>query len=224
MRARKPGDSWSLAITRAGRKRDRSGRQERWCSLRPNINQPARRGPKPAASSRTRASIGRPRPMPSSAGQASALSPFRGIVDGFPEQILCVNPRRAGWRNIERLWRPTSQPEGWSRCWGKAAPSFGASTPWGHVPERVLGPFARTPEGRPGCRSITSAARPMRGRGVSQSTPAWGLHTVDVNMAAVRQPWSKAGFGARRRRPTVHLRPHGLHSRRKRARGDPESV
>jgi hypothetical protein len=65
---------------------------------------------------------------------------------------------------------------------GKAAPSFGASTPWVTFPNEYSARCEYT--GGASWLQVDhigsqSDARPR----VSTPTPAWGLHTVDVNIA-----------------------------------------
>ena len=109
----------------------------------------------------------------------SALSLF-GASSTLPEQILCVNPAAPGGGTA--TLEPYFPTGGLVTLLGKAAPSFGASTPWVTFPNE----YSAHCEDTGGASWLQvdhigsqADARPR----VSQSTPAWGLHTVDVNIA-----------------------------------------
>jgi hypothetical protein len=109
----------------------------------------------------------------------SALSLF-GASSTVPEQILCVNPAAPGGGTATLA--PYFPTGGLVTLLGKAAPSFGASTPWVTFPNE----YSAHCEDTGGASWLQvdhigsqADARPR----VSQSTPAWGLHTVDVNIA-----------------------------------------
>ena len=109
----------------------------------------------------------------------SALSLF-GASSTLPEQILCVNPAAPGGGTA--TLEPYFPTGGLVTLLGKAAPSFGASTPWVTFPNEYSARCEYT--GGASWLQVDhigsqSDARPR----VSTPTPAWGLHTVDVNIA-----------------------------------------
>jgi len=109
----------------------------------------------------------------------SALSLF-GESSTVPQQILCVNPAAPGGGTASLA--PYFPTGGLVTLLGKAAPSFGASTPWVSFPNEYsahceyVGGASWLQVNHIGSQSDP---RPR----VSESSPAWGLHTVDVNIA-----------------------------------------
>jgi hypothetical protein len=109
----------------------------------------------------------------------SALNPF-ATTSGVPTQILCVNPTAPGGGTA--ALQPYFPTGNLSSLLGKAAPSFKVSTPWIAFPNE----YSAHCENAGGASWLqvdlvggTADPRPR----VTASTPAWGLHTVDVNIA-----------------------------------------
>ena len=109
----------------------------------------------------------------------TALNPF-ATASGVPTQILCVNPTAPGGGTAGLL--PYFPTDNLTTLLGKAAPSFNVSTPWIAFPNEYSAHCENTGGASWLQVDRVGGASDPRPR-VSESSPAWGLHTVDVNIA-----------------------------------------